>query len=122
MDRQRSQAIDSLEISDHSVKCQKCGIAVPIVGKLTKPKARNYRIAVLEKQIKWIEAHSHSHHGNNNRSSDDDNDGSIKQLKQELAELLAEEAKVDKLTSLPLYSCRITGFKFVCSKCYHKVV
>jgi len=41
-------------------------------------------------------------------------------LKQELAELLAEEAKVDKLRSLPLFSCRITGWKFVCSKCYER--
>jgi hypothetical protein len=43
----------------------------------------------------------------------------IKQLKAELAELL-EEAKADALRRLPLYSCRITGFKFVCSKCYDK--
>jgi hypothetical protein len=35
MERQRSQAIESLQISDNSVKCQRCGIAVPIVGKLT---------------------------------------------------------------------------------------
>jgi hypothetical protein len=34
MDRQRFHAIESLHISDHSVKCQSCGIAVPIVGKL----------------------------------------------------------------------------------------
>ena len=45
----------------------------------------------------------------------------IKALKQELAELLEEEAKADALRLLPLYSCRITGFKFVCSKCYDKV-
>ncbi|MFL6432194.1 MAG: hypothetical protein ACJ71O_00490 [Nitrososphaeraceae archaeon] len=38
MDKRRSQAIESLQISDSgdSVKCQKCGIAVPIVGKLTR--------------------------------------------------------------------------------------
>jgi hypothetical protein len=41
--------------------------------------------------------------------------------KQELAELLEEDAKYDKLRSLPLYSCRITGWKFVCSRCYDKV-
>jgi hypothetical protein len=40
------------------------------------------------------------------------------QLKQELADLLEEEAKADALRRLHLYSCRITGFKFVCSKCY----
>jgi hypothetical protein len=37
MDRQRSQPIKSLQISDSSVKCQKCGIDIPIAGKLTKP-------------------------------------------------------------------------------------
>jgi hypothetical protein len=47
--------------------------------------------------------------------------GNTKQLKAELVELLEEEAKDDKLRSLPLYSCRITGWKFVCSKCYDKV-
>jgi Leucine-rich repeat (LRR) protein len=33
----------------------------------------------------------------------------LKALKQELAELLEEDAKANKLRSLPLYSCRITG-------------
>jgi hypothetical protein len=42
-------------------------------------------------------------------------------LKAELAELLEEEAKADALRRLPLYSCRITGWKFVCSKCYDRV-
>jgi hypothetical protein len=42
-------------------------------------------------------------------------------LKQELADLLEEDAKYDKLRSLPLYSCKITGFKFACSKCYDKI-
>ena len=44
----------------------------------------------------------------------------IKALRQELAELLEEDDKADKLRSLPLYSCRITGWKFVCSKCKTK--
>ena len=34
-------------------------------------------------------------------------------LEQELAELLEEEAKADALRSLPLYSCGITGWRFV---------
>ena len=112
MDRQRSQAIEALEIFDHSVKCQRCGIAVPIVGKLTK--ANNDRIGILQKRIKWIENYSR---GNTNRPS---YINEVKVLKQELAELLEEDAKYDKLRSLPLYSCRITGWKFVCSKCYDK--
>ncbi|MFL6411982.1 MAG: hypothetical protein ACJ71K_12185 [Nitrososphaeraceae archaeon] len=119
MDRQRSQEIESLQITDNSIKCQKCGIAVPIVRKLT---ARNDRIAVLQKQIKWIEEHYPHHYrrsGNLNSSNNKDNNN-VKQLKAELAELLEEDAKADKLRSLPLYSCRITGWKFVCSKCYDK--
>jgi hypothetical protein len=55
LERQRSQAIESLQISDSSVKCQKCGIAVPMLRAMTKPKSN--RIAVLERQIKWIEEH-----------------------------------------------------------------
>ena len=50
-----------------------------------------------------------------------DSMNSVKQLKEELAELLAKEAKADKLRSLPLYSCKMIGFKFVCSKCCDKV-
>jgi hypothetical protein len=46
----------------------------------------------------------------------------LKQLKQELADLLEEDAKADKLRNLPLYSCRITGWKSVCSKCYDRGV
>jgi hypothetical protein len=55
MDRQRSQAIQALDIFDYSVKCQRCGNAVPIVGKLTK--ANNDRIGILQNRIKWIEEH-----------------------------------------------------------------
>ena len=74
----------------------------------TKP--RSNRIDTLQKQIRWIENHSR---GNNAIAE-------VKQIKQELTKLLKEDAKADKLRSLPLYSCRITGFKFVCSKCYDK--
>jgi hypothetical protein len=81
MEKQRSQAIESLEISNDSVK----------------PKSN--RIAVLERRINWLENNPHS---NNNII--------IKQLKQELADLLEEDAKANKLRSLPLYSCRITGW------------
>jgi hypothetical protein len=83
MDRQRSQAIESLEITDHSVKCQRCGNAVPIIGKMTR--TNNDRIAVLQKRIKWIENYSH---GNTTRSSSHIND--IKELKQELSGLLSK--------------------------------
>lgn len=58
----------------------------------TKPKSN--RIAVLERQIKWLENYSR---GNNGKSSSD----VVKQLKQELAALLEEDAKADKLRNLP---------------------
>jgi hypothetical protein len=47
MDKQRSQALESLEISDGPVKYQKCGTAVPVLRTLTKPKSD--LIAALEK-------------------------------------------------------------------------
>jgi hypothetical protein len=57
IDRQRLQAIEALEICDHSVKCQRCGIAVPIVGKLTRP--CNDRSVILQRRIKWMENYCH---------------------------------------------------------------
>lgn len=45
----------------------------------------------------------------------------LKALKRELAELLEEDTKADKLRCLPLYSSRITDWKFVCSKSHDKV-
>jgi hypothetical protein len=96
MDRQKSQAIESLEIFDHSVKCQKCGTAVPIVGKLPSPYSNS--LAILQKRIKWLQGY---HHGNS-AVGIADNNNSIKQLNQELAELSEEDAKTDKLRSLPL--------------------
>jgi hypothetical protein len=33
IDKQRSQAIESLEISNNHVKCRKCNLSIPIVGK-----------------------------------------------------------------------------------------
>jgi|SRR5919202_3412848 hypothetical protein len=56
MGSQRSQAIESLQISGNSVKCQRCGIAVSLLRTLAKP--RSSRIDALQKQIKWIEDHS----------------------------------------------------------------
>jgi hypothetical protein len=77
----------------------------------------------LQRQIEWIEAHSphryHRYHHSNGNNNNDDGRNVVKQLKQELAALLEEDAKADKLRSLPLYSCRMTGFRFVCSKCYN---
>jgi hypothetical protein len=84
MDRQRLQAINSLQITDNSVKCQKCSISVPMLRTLTKP--RSNRIDALQKRVKWIENHSH---GNNAIAE-------VKQLRQEIADLL-EDTKANKL-------------------------
>jgi hypothetical protein len=121
MDKQRLQAIQALELSNDYVKCQKCGNSVPLLRTLTKP--RSNRIDALQKQIKWIEEYYHHYrpYGHINNGNNKDNNNNIKQLKQELADLLEEDAKADKLRSLPLYSCRITGWKFVCLRCYDKV-
>src|SRR5919198_4043741 len=86
MDKQRSQAIESLQISGDFVKCQKCGLDIPIAGKLTKPTKRSNRIAILEKRIKWLENYTRC--GNNNRRRRSVSDYVVKQLKQELADLL----------------------------------
>jgi hypothetical protein len=71
------------------------------------------RISLLQKRIKWIE---HYCRGNNTTRDDD-----LKQLKAKLADLLEQDATSDKLRSLPLFSCKIAGWKFVCSTCYDKV-
>jgi hypothetical protein len=110
MKRQRLQAIEPLQISEFgdSVKCQRCGMAIHIVGKLSRP--QNDRVAILQKRIRWTENYSKVSNIND-----------LEALKQELADLLEEDANADKLRSLPLYSCRITGWKFVCLKCYDKL-
>lgn len=110
----QQEAIKALEVSDGFVKCQKCGSIVPISRKLTIARtAANYaKIASLEKQIKYLERY------HNNDS---------KELKAELEELLRkeeededEEDKDNLLRSIPLYSGKITGFRFYCSTCYDK--
>ena len=73
-----------MHISSGLVKYQKCGIAVPLLRALTRP--RSNRIDALQKQVNCIEDHSH---GNNAKAE-------VRQIKQELAELLEEDANDDK--------------------------
>ncbi|MFL6411716.1 MAG: hypothetical protein ACJ71K_10825 [Nitrososphaeraceae archaeon] len=80
MDRQRSQAIESLEISDGRVKCQKCSVAVPLLRSWTKP--NSIRIDVLQNQIRCVETYSRRSINNNAKAKADAN---IKALKSELA-------------------------------------
>jgi hypothetical protein len=136
MDRQREEDITAIEISDDGryTKCQNCNAFVAIVGKLQRPKAPNDRMAVLQKRIKWLEEcqqrriinNSNISNYNNNISSNNNYSfisshraaDSLKQAKEELQRLQAEDQKWDRLRHLPLYSSKITGYKFVCSKCY----
>jgi len=67
---------------------------------------------MLQKRIEWIQNYSYG----NNTSRDDD----LKALKQEVAELLEEDHKYDILRSLPLYSTKITGYKYVCGDYFSK--
>jgi hypothetical protein len=81
------------------VKCQKCNTAVPIIGKLS---TSDGRITSLQGRIRRIEESKKS----------SKNDG-YKELKQELADLQKLEAKKDILRKLPLYSTKMTGYKWV---------
>jgi hypothetical protein len=108
MERQQSQAVEALEISipevgePRNVKCQRCGAPVPIVAKMSRP--HKDRVVHLQTRLKWMENHQHI-------CKKED----VEATKQELEELLQKDAKADKLQNLPLYSTRITGWKFVCS-------
>jgi hypothetical protein len=43
-----------------------------------------------------------------------------KREREELAYLLKEQEKRDILRRLPLYSSKITGYRWLCSSCYDK--
>jgi hypothetical protein len=118
MDIQRSRAIESLEISEDedgnsnskTVKYQRCNNDVPIVAKSSNSGPRPYcngRAATLQKRIKWMENYYHSVNININ---------DLNALRQELAEILEQDAK---LINLEIYHCiavgSLTGWKFVCS-------
>ena len=109
IERKRKQAIDALEISNGSVKCQKCSKNVPIVGKMARP--INDRISNLQVRIRYLEGHYRGLAG-----KEDD----IKQMKQELKELLQDDAEYEKLRGIPLYCTKNTRYKFVCGECFTK--
>jgi hypothetical protein len=109
MDKKREAAINSLEISDGHVKCQKCGQVIPIIGKLQKSKTD--RIASLEKRIKRAEFYYKKYHHDNST----DHSGKDR---EELAALQQEDAERDKLRCLPLYRSKRTGYRFFCSSCF----
>ena len=114
MDKQQQNALESLEISitDYEktsyVKCQKCGRRIAMFQKLPRSHSVSNRITVLEKRIKQDEIRD-SHYYND-----------IMESKQELADLLKEEDKNEFVTRLPLYSSRMTSYKWICSECWDK--
>jgi hypothetical protein len=103
MDKQRSKAIESLDISNDNsnVKCQRCNSLWPIIKqndpKRLLPSGNSGRIAYLEKRIRWVETHPHYVINSNN----------CKAEKEELAELLKEDKKRDILRRIPLYSSKM---------------
>jgi hypothetical protein len=110
MNRQRDQALEALEIFDHSVKCQRCHNTVPIVAKLRRP--MNDRVAILQKRIKWLETHYRDER---------DKAENLKALNAELTELLKEDQKYDILRSLPLQYWPSKG-KYVCGACLDRLM
>jgi hypothetical protein len=59
--------LGDLEISDGHVKCQKCGQAIPIIGKLQRSKTD--RIAQLERRIKQAEFYYKKYHDSTDYSN-----------------------------------------------------
>jgi DNA-directed RNA polymerase subunit RPC12/RpoP len=130
MYKQQQNALDSLEISITTitdddddddddektsyVKCQKCGRRIAMFQKSPRSYSVSNRITVLEKQIKQDEIRNNHYPNNDNEYND------IMESKQELADLLKEEEKNDLVTRLPLYSSRMTGYKWICSGCWDK--
>ena len=119
MHKQQQNALESLEISitDYEktsyVKCQKCGRRIAMFQKSPRSYSVSNQTTVLEKQIKQDEIRNSHHRINNNDYND------IRESKQELADLLKED-KNEFVTRLPLYSSRMTGYKWICSECWDK--
>jgi hypothetical protein len=103
IDQQRQKAIEHLEIIDGHVRCQSCGTLFRMNDNSSKTICK--RIYQLQAMIKQIETHDLS-------------GTSAKKEKQELADLLEENRKRDLVRRLPLYSSKITGYSWFCSKCY----
>lgn len=114
IEKQRQKAIDSLEIFDNQVKCQGCQELKAIIkdDSMLISAANSRRIAYLKSTIKQIERFHIPARGYPNHVA--------KKEREELANLLKEEEqqKRDIVRRLPLYSSKISGYRFLCSKCY----
>jgi hypothetical protein len=118
MDRLRSSYIESLEFDSeqkNNVKCQGCGSLCPVIkqnerNKLEVSEPRRDRIYYLQKLIEQAEKYHL-----------DGIDGCKDEKEEELKSLLDYERQEELLRRLPLYSNRMTGFRFLCSTCYDKI-
>jgi hypothetical protein len=107
----QKRALESLEIIDNSVKCQRCSNFIPITANQTpKFEKKGRRICSLKHRISFIESH-----GYHNKVED------LKQLKQEYAELLEEDERADRLRNLNLISCKLTKWLYVCNNCFDRL-
>jgi hypothetical protein len=108
IEKQRSRATESLEISDGFCKCQGCGSLKPLLSDNAKlvRSTESKQIHRLRAIIKRIEKYNFG------------GDISTKDQRQELSQLLEEEKKKDVFRRLPLYSSSATRYFFYCSKCY----
>lgn len=110
------EAYEALEFSSSAdgqyqyVKCQKCCQAIRILGRLSRP--INDKMSVLQKRISYMEKYTR---GSSKIAAEE-----IKHAKEELQQLEAEDPKWDKLTHLPLYSSKCTGYRFYCSPCWEQ--
>jgi hypothetical protein len=84
-----------------------------MVGGLTRSNGNDTRISFLQKRIQYVE-----HHHNRQNISDSEYSRIISELRQELDMLLKEEDAKGRIRRLPLYSSRITVFRYVCGSCY----
>jgi hypothetical protein len=103
--------LESLVIIDNTVKCQRCGNFIAITTNNTPTfEKKGRRVATLRHKIRWIESH-----GYHNKTED------LKPLKQEYADLLAEDERADKLRNLNLISCKLTKWLYVCNNCFDRL-
>jgi hypothetical protein len=117
MDKQRSQALESLEMSENSATCQRCGDSVP---KTEFKSAHSIRIRFLRARIKWIEDHYNRNIGNTKKEKDSD----LSALRTELGELVEQTTKKeDLIKNFPIYYTQIARYKYgyVCSPCFDYV-
>lgn len=114
LENQRQKAVDELEIIDDKyVKCQECGELKPIItDSALMIRCHTSRISQLKSMIKQIEKYNIPSRGYPNHIA--------RKEREELKELLEEEKKREITKRIPLYSSKLTGYRWYCSKCYEQ--